>query len=381
MTPPALPATPGAEQPATHLPGLDSLRFYAALLVLLAHAPPNLRSFGLPAPPDWRIFQLGDTAVPFFFTLSGFLITYLLLREDRRRGSIDVWAFYVRRALRIWPLYYGVAAMGLTFYWILLPAVGSSYHLDYDPWKISLLYLVFLPHLASSIAFVGGLLTPLWSIGVEEHFYLSWAPLVKRFRDRVPTLCAVAFCLSWAWFALHWYNPWHLTSTLRFVLQMKFHYMAVGGMLGWLYCDRREALLTSAWLRSRLLQLCLWAVLGVLLTTGWSTPWVLTVEAAQPFLFAWLIAEVAINPHRLASYGSRWTEDAGKVAYGFYLFHMPAIYLSTALARTTGADRLPAVVFLSLYYAVAIAITLGLASISWRLFEQPILARKMRWAR
>jgi peptidoglycan/LPS O-acetylase OafA/YrhL len=68
--------------------------------------------------------------VPFFFTLSGSLITYLLLREVARTGTVAVWALYVRCAPRIWPLDDLLATGRMLFYWVVLPATGSTYRLE-----------------------------------------------------------------------------------------------------------------------------------------------------------------------------------------------------------------------------------------------------------
>src|ERR1700679_371071 len=100
---------------ALYFPNLNGLRFIAALAVIIHHAEAFRWIFGLPN--AWRtvpaIGHLGDFGVVLFFVLSGFLITYLLLEEERVHGRIEVGRFYVRRALRIWPLYYLFVALAL----------------------------------------------------------------------------------------------------------------------------------------------------------------------------------------------------------------------------------------------------------------------------
>src|SRR5215203_4032689 len=159
-----------------HFKGLNSLRFFAALFVVIGHIPLNQGSVGLPNPSYGALFFRGAPAVSFFFTLSGFLITYLLLEERRRTGDVDVRSFYLRRVCRIWPLYFAVVFFGLFFYNALLPALGIGYRVEYSLPLAVLLYTFFLPNLMNSLYTVGGILNPSWSIGVEEQFYLFWAP-------------------------------------------------------------------------------------------------------------------------------------------------------------------------------------------------------------
>src|SRR5690606_13477827 len=86
--------------------GLNALRFFAAYLVVLHHAEQIRMKYGLFHLKELSLFNNGSVAVTFFFALSGFLISYLLLRESESTGTVAVRKFYMRRILRIWPLYY-----------------------------------------------------------------------------------------------------------------------------------------------------------------------------------------------------------------------------------------------------------------------------------
>ena len=138
-----------------HFGGLDPLRFLAALFVVIGHIPLNQASRHLPSPSYGALFFRGAPAVSFFFTLSGFLITYLLLVEIRRTGTVAVRKFYLRRVLRIWPLYFAVVAFGLVFYNLILPAAGIPYRVEYSIATAALLYVCFLPNLMNSLYTVG----------------------------------------------------------------------------------------------------------------------------------------------------------------------------------------------------------------------------------
>src|ERR1700744_3273746 len=100
-------------------PGLNGLRFLAAALVVIMHIHNNMGISDLPQLPSFPGLFKGLYAVAFFFVLSGFLITWLLLREQDRTGTIVIKKFYLRRVFRIWPLYFIVIAIGCLFYWRL----------------------------------------------------------------------------------------------------------------------------------------------------------------------------------------------------------------------------------------------------------------------
>src|SRR5712692_1492145 len=98
-----------------HFPGLNGLRFFAALAVCASHVELLKQYLGYPSAYDRpAVYEVGRLSVTFFFVLSGYLITYLLLIEKQATGTISLRDFYVRRILRIWPLYY--LLMGLSFF-------------------------------------------------------------------------------------------------------------------------------------------------------------------------------------------------------------------------------------------------------------------------
>ena len=112
------PLPPAAKQPRFYRPELDGLRFYAFLGVFVCHTLPNEATFysilHLPMPWIWSaVVRSGAAGVDLFFVLSAFLITSLLLRERQDTGKISLRLFYIRRILRIWPLYFLVVGLGV----------------------------------------------------------------------------------------------------------------------------------------------------------------------------------------------------------------------------------------------------------------------------
>jgi peptidoglycan/LPS O-acetylase OafA/YrhL len=157
------------EQPAPmwlkggNIPALDGLRALSIGLVLLAHA--SLTWHGASG-SSGSLVRLGGIGVDLFFVISGFLITLLLLRERRRTGTISLRAFYVRRAWRILPAYLLFLAS------LLALSMAGLVKLTERDWAGALTYTVnFLPAASWPVGH-------LWSLSVEEHFYLVWPLLL-----------------------------------------------------------------------------------------------------------------------------------------------------------------------------------------------------------
>jgi peptidoglycan/LPS O-acetylase OafA/YrhL len=361
-----------------HFKGLNSLRFLAAFFVVLGHVPLNQESLGLPHPNRAAFFFRGAFAVCFFFALSGFLITYLLLDERRRTGDVQVRSFYLRRICRIWPLYFAVIAFGLFFYNRLLPWMGIHYRIEYRLPTALLLYGLLLPNLMNSLYTVGGILNPSWSIGIEEQFYLLWAPAVKRVRERLPALCWAVLGLSLALFCLAHYNLFGVHEWKKFVEQLKFHFMAAGGLCAWWLQRRREALLHLPPFASRAVQVVLFALLADFYLTSF-VPWGwLGDELLQIVLYCWLIVTVAANPVNVVPVGARAFDYLGTISYGIYMLHMIAVYATAEVFRHTSWWHGRLALYCLAYYGLVFGLTVLLAHGSYRWFERPFLSLKDR---
>lgn len=159
---------------------LDSIRTIAFLSTFMAHG------FYSESPEilNHEVFkgvikfnELFSFGVPIFFVLSGFLITYLMFREVEKNNRFSIKNFYIRRILRIWPVYYLVLVIGFIIFPIVRSAlIGPEYPETANPWY----YTFFLSNIdqiqASTLPFGIGL-GPTWSVSVEEQFYLIW-PLI-----------------------------------------------------------------------------------------------------------------------------------------------------------------------------------------------------------
>lgn len=157
-------------RPERHFPQLDALRMFAALAVFVCHVLYVTNHFRDPANYLLRLISyMGSFGVDFFFVLSAFLITSLLMREKDRTGGVNIRAFYFRRILRIWPLYF--------------TALAALYVTGFIDRAYLSIFAVFLGNFAICIApdHVNFAVGPLWSICVEEQFYCLWPWAVSAF--------------------------------------------------------------------------------------------------------------------------------------------------------------------------------------------------------
>ena len=140
------------------IPSLNGLRAASIIMVLIAH----LAQQGTLVPSVWYLCELGHLGVDMFFVISGFLITVLLLREHRRNDAISLKQFYVRRAFRILPAYLFFLAGIALFAWL-----GAVSVTGWDWFGVLTYNVGFLPKASWNVGHI-------WSLSVEEHFYLLW---------------------------------------------------------------------------------------------------------------------------------------------------------------------------------------------------------------
>ncbi len=173
---------PSTSKTKLFFPNLDGLRFISFFVVFLYHCYMSFFAYTNETSPGFYsviklLFGHGNLGVNFFFVLSGFLITFLLIREKELKGKIHVGNFYIRRILRIWPLYY----LCLLVSFVIFPAIKAAAGEPYEESASPLYYALFAanfdimhtwPVMPNAL-----MLAVLWSVAVEEQFYLTW-PLI-----------------------------------------------------------------------------------------------------------------------------------------------------------------------------------------------------------
>jgi len=344
---------------------LDLLRFLAFLLVFAHHAISDF------FPNHSILTDIGKacgSGLQLFFLLSSYLITELLLQEREKTGSIHLRAFFIRRALRIWPLYFCFIGLSLL--------ISKTTHFTIFTTRQFLFYLLLAGNWWTVFhSFIPTVIGPLWSISVEEQYYIVW-PLIGRTGARrgLWAACILFLILSTATliFLGHSFAPRYAVWANSFV---EFQYFAVGAILALILHNRtlslpthlRPVLLIVACV---LLYIAQWRfhivsdrgvgatalVLGyglftfgvILLFLGFLQARV--PEAAKPFIYL------------------------GKISYGLYVFHDLSIRLIDRAAIRYSGD-----VFATLKCFAALAVSMVLAMLSYRFLELPFLHLKKRF--
>ena len=362
-------------------PELDVLRFFAFLIVFIVH-----RMDFLPIDPAqhywlYNLCRLGDLGVPVFFLLSAFLITELLLREDDRLGRVHPGAFYMRRMLRIWPLYFAMF-FGLAIAERFLPGTGPR-----DP----LSWLAFSLFAGNwYICWHGWIhsypVNPLWSISVEEQFYIA-IPLLAMFGRRLglKVVSFVLMAVSYAfviWYAARGGPGFGRQWTNSFV---HFQFFAVGTLLS-IYLNGRVPNWHPA---VRILcagaAVVCWFVASAHLGVQADAP--SSTLGQAPVGWALVLLGAALFFLSLLGAPARWMPKPliylGRISYGLYIFHELVYYL-VFWVRGSWLDWLCAALQLTAWRGavgtvIAFGLTVLVAHLSYRFLEGPFLRLKRRF--
>ncbi|HMS00908.1 MAG TPA: acyltransferase [Anaerolineales bacterium] len=369
-----------------YFPNLNGLRFIAALLVIVHHIEQIKDIYGLPNNFSSSFIQIiGELGVILFFVLSGFLITYLLLEEESRTQTIAVKNFYLRRILRIWPLYFFIVFLALA----VLPNVPMFVLPDYGKAEIYkdlsakiFLYVFFLPNLVSPLLGVVPYASLTWSIGTEEQFYLLWAPLLKFVkRYRIALMFVIVF--GYLLFARALFSD--RTNFLVYKYEINAFWqsfnipsMAIGGFFALLLHSNHRAL--KIFLNNYLFYFAL-VFTSIMLYRGVYFPHITVNDLPFPYLYkefysVWfgiLILNFAANKNIFLSLEGRPIRYLGKISYGLYMYHPIAIVLAL---QTTGWLGSPSDAFL---YPLTFALTILLAGVSYKYYESYFLNFKTNY--
>jgi len=350
---------------SVHLKGLNGLRGIAALAVVVMHTSIGLQPFGLP----WNrlLNELGIFAVTIFFGLSGFLITYLLLLEKDDRGQVSVKHFYIRRILRIWPLYFLYLSICVIVIWATKTQQLPG----------SLPYYLFL---TANIPYIRAhtlhLLGHYWSLGVEEQFYLFW-PWVAR-KEKLEKILGVFIVL---FFGLklsaraYWAYSGHNTPYTALDVT-RFDCMAIGGM-GAMWFHRHSTIFWRI-CTSIPAQIIAWGGLVALAFNRFHILPIIDNEIVS-VLTVVLIVNVSSNPRTLVNLEWSLPNYLGKISYGIYVIHPLIIF---GIQRWCGAwiSQLALVLRYGLVYGAVAALTIGLAASSYEFYEKRFLYLKERFS-
>lgn len=353
---------PASTRKRVHFPGLNAIRAYASLSVLIVHAKQNFGELRTqPAYlPVLDLFVLeAQVAVDFFLVLSGFLITYLLLFEQKQTGDINTRNFYSRRILRIWPLYYLIVIIGL----VVLPLLmGEGYVLTNFPFSKSFLVLVLLPNFVGSL----GPLGHLWSIGLEQQFYLIW-PWVLKSSKRLVQVCVGIILVKLAVAPIINYLPGDTIKAL--FLNLRFESLAVGALGAYVYFNQYRII---EYIYTPLVQIA--GFIGVILLAIFDVPLTYINHLLISFLFIVFILNTATNPNPKIVLDNKYTDAIGRVSYGIYMYHYPILYLTLITLNKYNVQE--GIIYSLLLYSITLFLTIMISMVSYRVFESKFLKMK-----
>lgn len=359
---------PSAAARSGRVGGLDGLRTLAVLMVVVYHVDSGL----LPG---------GSVAVDVFFTISGFVITRLLLAEYARTGGIDLLGFYRRRWLRLVPALLVVCAVCA-----VLELTTSLWSFD-SSWTAAGLAALFVVNIvrAAQPGTYSDLTGPLghtWSLGVEEQFYFLWPllllVLLRWLRARTVLICTAVLCalpVLWRWVL---WNP-DAAHRIYNGTDTRADQLLAGALVAVVLARLRADDPRLRWLRTWAGRLALPA-LGTLLLiaryvpitghVGWWTPvWYTVGFLAVAVVSATLVAGLELRQdgrlsRLLAVAPLAWV--GRNLSYGMYLWHYPVVRLLASLGVEQG--RL----------AATLVLTVVMALLSYVLVEEPLMRRGRR---
>jgi peptidoglycan/LPS O-acetylase OafA/YrhL len=338
---------------------LDFIRGIAIIAVMGTHFHSFPTGSAVVAAIEYPLKSFGLEGVNLFFTLSGFLVGGLLLKQYAKEGRIDATRFIVRRIFKIWPAYYVL---------ILFHVLAGRHPLD----------TFLVQNLTHTQNYLGSSIAQTWSLAVEEHFYL-FLPLLliglARLRTRIDTLLVVLGSICVAVLIARCIAVHHgLLNEAVFYTQYRIDSLLFGVMLAALYWMKPAAYRAIAARKGLLIAmvagLVLWLVFGTrnvpldrsigytIQAIGFSALIVLTVEYSKP------IRDTKL--YRLVGW-------IGVYSYGIYLWHSLALAPADMLIRKATALHAPGILAWAVIMAAQFVIAIALGYVTTRAIEFPFL--------
>lgn len=363
-----------------YLPNLNGLRFIAALMVVIHHLEQFLAIFGFKN--YWNnkvIISFGDLGVKLFFVLSGFLITYLLLVEEKSTKTISIRKFYIRRVLRIWPLYYLILVLSffVLVHFDFLRIPGFTERLNSHFTISLLLYVLFLPN---ALMFSYGVVVPFasqaWSVGVEEQFYLIWPVIMKFFKRKINVFVVVLIVYLFLKFVgfdyikhnIYWTKD--LEKVKNFWEGFSIDCMAIGGLFAYILFVRDK--LMKIIVNNTIFYISLFLTI-LSIAFHWDFGW-FSAEIYS-ILFGLIISNLAFNYSLRSWLEHRPLNYLGKISYGLYMYHPLAIVIAIKIG-----EKLDIIDNHFLIFCIAFVFTTMIATVSYEIIEKKFIRLKLKYS-
>jgi peptidoglycan/LPS O-acetylase OafA/YrhL len=361
---------------------LDGLRFFCFFSVFLYHSFHTENELTKSSPiykfVTEEIFKNGNLGVNFFFVLSGFLITYLLIAEKKLNGQIDLKKFWIRRILRIWPLFYFCVGFGFLVFPQLKLLFGQVPNETANP----IYYVTFL----NNFDFIqngltdASVLSVLWSIAIEEQFYLIWPIILYLFSVKkywIPFCLIIIASISFR--ALNDDPLSHELHTLSCIGDM-----TVGALGAWLIFQYNSLKLKIRNL-NRLYILLIYAFFfsiyffrDEMISLGYG------VRVFERIIIAFVILLIILEQNycknslfKLSSF--KQISKLGVITYGLYCLHKIAILVVITITNkyAFNTELWQTMVLETL---LALVLTIVMSKLSYKFYESPFLKLKDKFS-
>ncbi len=306
--------------------GLDGLRFFSFVFVILNHYYVVLASYGYNiAEPKW-IDSLGHFGLQYFFCGSGFLISYMMLLEQDKNKKFKISYFYLRRIFRIWPAYLILVAIVYLFIYnsnyFYLNGMSGEFIADKN--NAFFFFALMIPHLSEFFFSTAPYLNHTYTIGIEEQFYIIWALLIKYFRNYFFKINLFILILGIFLNLIHYFfrNYFHLNN-LSFINVIatyfdfsQFTTFALGTLLAFYYKSNHKSL---NYFKNKWFQLVFYILLVSCVIFN-VHPIILGNEFLS-FLMMFILLFASFKETSIFNFSYPLWEYLGKISYGVYLFH------------------------------------------------------------
>ena len=357
---------------------LDALRFLAFLGVYIQHTLP------LPEEPAQSatfldlirsVFSFCYLGVPFFFTLSSFLITYRILEEYKKENRMHLIKFYLKRGLRIWPVYF----LLLLICFLIIPLIYSLIKTEVPTLPSIWPFLLFWSNfymISHGVGFIFALI-PLWSISIEEQFYFFWGMVLKFFKKYIYIIIALSFIISVAFCYYYLYNMHQTRTNIKLHSLYAVTDFCTGALIATVCQDKQRIFRFLKWLPSPFYT-CIYVLLIVFyLLQNYQLIHVdlVITTIINSVCYALILFDQTFNDNRMFNTGfSKSLNYLGKISYGLYIYHELIVSLMVKLFHFLPTQS--SINILLLQSLITLAITILTAHLSYRYFERYFLSLK-----
>jgi peptidoglycan/LPS O-acetylase OafA/YrhL len=387
---PSIPTPPPASpvsQAKVYFKNLDGIRCLAAVMVLMQHVSDYKKDLGTDVANAERPFvsSLGMFGVTLFFVLSGFLIFYLLFTEKKLTGTVRVKDFYIRRMLRIWPLYFGFGILSILGIDLVLKYMGAPVH---TPVAENFFYLfTFSINLQMVFTTMNrGIIELYWSVCIEEQFYLFAPWLVKKGKAMLSIILGLIATGIFTRFLMAWLHSSHTVSfdealnPLGFFTTCWFDAFGYGIFAAWLHFNRDiyqriRPVVENRWIQGAVLLFTLLYITNIIPRPELIEEYFFSTIPA--ILFAFIIL-AASTGNFIFNLEYPLLKRIGRYSYGIYVFHASIAQICLFVFLKL-FSRSNVFVFEFLYPLTCLAGVILVSGLSYELYEKRFLRIKKKF--